>query len=84
MMHGIEYGNLTVKEKALTFYLGDCLANYLEKVPTERGEMLAAMTVICTTLFVRQTPIKDIDKQCNEIDAFCETLKLNARKPSNE
>ena len=79
MRKGIEYGKPNAKEKALIRYLGECLAKWVENNPTERSELLCALTAICSLMFTHKTPIQDVDKQCEEIDAFCECLKLRAR-----
>lgn len=79
MRKGIEYGNPTIREQKLANYIGNCLADYMEKTPTERSELMCALTLICSILFTKQTTIKDVRKQCDEIDAFCECLKLRAR-----
>ena len=78
-MKGIEYGTPTDNETKFIHYLGNCIADYIEKTPTDRSEILAAFTIFCTLMFTKQTPITDIEKQCQEIDAFCECLKLRAR-----
>lgn len=41
--------------------------------------MMCALTVICDLMFTAQTPLKEVDEQCKEIDSFCECLKLRAR-----
>jgi hypothetical protein len=46
----------------------------------DRAEFMAAYSFLARILFTVQTPIKDVDKQCAEIDAFCEFLKGVARK----
>ena len=77
---GIEWGKPTQREKDLMIYLGECIAKWIEKNETERGELLCAFSLICTLIFTKETPIKDVEKQCQEIDTFCHFLKIRARK----
>lgn len=78
-MDGIEFGEITKREKELLFYLGNCIADWVENKKTERGELLCVFTILCHLMFTKQTPITDIEKQCAEVDAFCECLKLRIR-----
>ena len=45
----------------------------------DRSEFMAAYSFLARVLFTVQTPIKDVDAQCAEIEAFCEFLKGVAR-----
>lgn len=74
----IEFGKPTPREKSLMIYIGECLAQSIEKHNYDREEMLCALNAICSLMFTAQTPIKDIEEQCAEIDCFCECLKLQA------
>lgn len=78
-MDGIEHGQLTPREKDLMFYLGNSIADWVEKHATDRSELLAVFTVFCGVLFSSQTPITDIDKQCEEVDTFCKCIKMRIR-----
>lgn len=77
---GIEWGKPTEREHKLIIYLGGCIANWIEKNDTVREELMCAFTLICSLIFTVDTPIKDVEGQCQEIDAFCEFLKLRARQ----
>jgi hypothetical protein len=79
-MNGIEFGKITKREKDLLFHLGNCLAEWIENNKTERGELLCVLTILCHLMFAKQTPITDKEKQCDEVDAFCECLKLRIRE----
>lgn len=78
-MNGIEFGKTTDREHDFIMYLGNCIADWAQEHQTNRGEMLAAFTIFCSLIFTKQTPITDVEKQCEEIDAFAECLKLRAR-----
>jgi hypothetical protein len=78
-MNGLESGKITKREKKLLFYLGNCIADFCEKNKTERSEMLCGFTILCHLMFSKQTPITDKEKKCEEVDAFCECLKIKIR-----
>lgn len=78
-MKGIEWGKPTEKERALMLYLSECIADWVEAKKTDRRELICAFSLICHLIFSKDTPIKNVDDQCKEIDAFCEFLKLRAR-----
>jgi hypothetical protein len=76
---GITFDKPTKRENDLMYYLGNCIADWIEKNETEREELLCAFSLICSIMFTTNTPITDVEDQCKEIDAFCEFLKLRAR-----
>jgi hypothetical protein len=77
---GIHWGEPTERERELILFLGECIANGLEKYNSNRGELICAFSLLCSLIFTEQTPIKDVEDQCREIDSFCEFIKLRARK----
>jgi hypothetical protein len=66
-------GKMTEREDALTNIMK-------EHGSLDRSEFMAAYSFLARVLFTVQTPIKDVDAQCAEIEAFCEFLKGVARK----
>lgn len=76
----IEYGSMSEREKELMRHIGTCIADWIEIHKSTRAEMLCSLSMIFHALFSRDTPIKDVEEQCKEIDAFCEYLKFMARK----
>jgi hypothetical protein len=78
-MHRFE-GRMTEREKELMFYLGNCIADYIEKHKSTRQEMLCALSLNFHALFSKDTPIVDVEEQCAEIDSFCDYLKFRARR----
>jgi hypothetical protein len=78
-MNGIEYGKMTEREKKLMFHIGNSIADWIEVHKSTRQEMLCALSIIFHSLFSVDTPILGVKEQCNEIDAFCDYLKLMAR-----
>jgi len=79
-MNGIEFGNITKREQDLLFHLGNTIADWIEENKTERGEIICVLLILCELVFTKQTPITDKEKQCQEVDTFCECLKLRIRK----
>ncbi len=78
-MRGVEYGKMTEKEKHMLFYLGECLAKWIERHNTNRGELLCVVSHLCGVLFTEDTPYKnDIPKQVEDINDFCNYLKFLA------
>ena len=78
-MRGVTYGKMTKREKDLLFFLGENVANWMEKHKTNRGELLCVLSSLCGVLFTQDTPYKgDIPKQIQDIDDFCNYLKFLA------
>ncbi len=75
----IVFGKPTPREQNLITYLGECIAQSIEKHSYDRQELMCAISLICTLLFTSQTPLQEVEEQCKEIDIFCEYLKLRAR-----
>ena len=50
------------------------IAQYVDKIPTERTCLIAAVAHLARMVFCEQTPF-DLKGQCNEIDGFCNVLK---------
>ncbi len=67
-------GKMTEEEKEFVNYISDCIADYIEKKPTDRQTLIAALSHLCRIVFSIETPF-DIQEQCREIDHFCEFLK---------
>ncbi len=80
MIKGMDRRELSKSERELLYHLGESIANWIETHQTERGELIAAISLICVMIFTKETPIKDIDKQCEEIDSFCDYIKFMSRK----
>lgn len=66
----------------VTRLLLDALGCYIEKNETDRRILIASLFDICVIVFTEQTGF-DINKQCQEIDAFCNNLKKIAKKNEN-
>lgn len=74
-------GKMTDREQELTDTIVDSMEAFIKKHgELDRSEFMAAYSFLARILFTIQTPITDVDKQCDEIDAFCEFLKGVARK----
>ncbi len=74
-------GKMTDREQGLSNAIVDALEAYIKKHGgLDRSEFMAVYSYLARILFTIQTPIKDVDAQCAEIDAFCEFLKGVARK----
>ena len=74
-------GKRTAREDALINNIVDGMDKFLrENGGLDRSEFMAAYSFFARVLFTVQTPIKDVDGQCAEIEAFCEFLKGVARK----
>lgn len=80
LLKGVEWGTPTEKERNLIIYLGECIARWIEEYETDRSELMCAIGAISSLLFTKETPIKDLKGQYEEIDAFCNFLKLCVRK----
>jgi len=66
-------GKPTEEELEMQEYLANCIDDYIEKKPTDRRVLIAALSSICTIVFTRETPW-DKDIQKSEITSFCEFL----------
>lgn len=75
----VHYSELTNQEKEFSSYLMEKIADYIEKKPTDRRILIVALSQICRITFCEQTPF-DTETQCQEIEAFCEFLKLCSLK----
>jgi hypothetical protein len=74
-------GKMTEREDALVNSMVDAMDAFIkEHGQIDRTELMAAYSFFARVLFTVQTPIKDVDDQCIEIDAFCDFLKGVARK----
>ena len=74
-------GKMNERENALTNVIIDGMEKFItEHGALDRSEFMAVYSYLARILFTIQTPIKDVDDQCAEIDAFCEFLKGVARK----
>jgi len=74
-------GKRTDREDALINIVIDGMDKFIkEHGSLDRSEFMAAYSFLARVLFTVQTPIKDVDGQCAEIEAFCEFLKGVARK----
>jgi hypothetical protein len=72
-------GHATQEEKEFTHFLLDTIADYIEKIPTDRRTLIAALSRACQIVFCQQTHF-DVKQQCEEIDDFCAFLKSYALK----
>lgn len=72
-------GHPTDKEKQFTNYMLDCIADYVEKIPTNRGALIFALSRLAQIVFCQETSC-DVKKQCEEINDFCQFLKSYALK----
>jgi hypothetical protein len=70
-------GPATDEEKEFTDFLLDTIADYVQKIPTERRTLICALSRACQIVFCHQTPL-DVKQQCKEIDDFCGFLKSHA------
>lgn len=74
-------GKRTEREDALINVIVDGMDKFMRETGSlDRAEFMAAYSFLARVLFTIQTPIKDPDEQCKEIEAFCEFLKGVARK----
>jgi hypothetical protein len=74
-------GIRTEREDALINIIVDGMNKFMkEHGSLDRSEFMAAYSFLARVLFTVQTPIKDVDAQCAEINAFCEFLKGVVRK----
>ncbi len=74
-------GKMTDRENALADIIIDGMENFIKKHgELDRSEFMSVYSYLARILFTIQTPIKDVDAQCAEIEAFCEFLKGVARK----
>jgi flagellar biosynthesis regulator FlaF len=74
-------GKLTDREQALIDTIVDGMDSFIKQHgDLDRSEFMAAYSFLARILFTIQTPMKEVDAQCIEIDAFCEFLKGVARK----
>ena len=77
MMRGVEYGKMTKRETDMLFYMGESIANWIDKNNNTRGELLCVISHLCAVLFTEDTPYKgDIPKQVQDINDFCNYLKF--------
>ena len=72
-------GHATQEEKEFTHFLLDTIADYIEKIPTERRTLICGLSRVCQIVFCQQTHF-DIKGQCHEIDEFCNFLKSFAMR----
>ncbi len=72
-------GKATERESELIDYLDNCIADWAEQHQTERRELICALFAMCVIAFTMQTHF-DIEGQCQEIDHFCNYLKIKARE----
>jgi len=74
-------GTMTEREEALKEIIIVGMETFIKEYGSlDRTEFMAVYSFLARILFTVQTPIKDVDMQCAEIDAFCEFLKGVARK----
>jgi len=74
-------GPMTDREEALKHAMIDAMDAFIkEHGSIDRSEFMAVYSFLARILFTVQTPIKEVDAQCIEIDAFCEFLKGVARR----
>ncbi len=74
-------GPMTEREDELTNVIISGIESFIKTHgDVDRSEFMAVYSLLARILFTVQTPIKDVDAQCAEIDAFCEFLKGVARK----
>jgi hypothetical protein len=69
----------TQEEMEFTNFLLDTVADYIEKIPTERRTMICALSKLSQIVFCNQTHL-DVKGQCKEIDDFCNFLKSFAMR----
>ena len=70
-------GPATENEIYFTTFLLDTIADYVEKIPTDRRVLICALSRACQIVFCQQTPF-DVKQQCKEIDDFSAFLKSYA------
>ncbi len=70
-------GPATEEEEDFTRFLLETIADYVEKIPTERHVLICALSTACQIIFCHQTPL-NVKQQCKEIDDFCAFLKSHA------
>ena len=74
-------GVMTDREEALKDVIIEAMDKFIkEHNELDRSELMAVYSFLARVLFTVQTPLKDVDAQCVEIDAFCDFLKGVARK----
>ena len=74
-------GKMTDREESLRHAIIDAMDAFIkEHGSIDRSEFMAVYSFLARILFTVQTPIKDVDAQCIEIEAFCDFLKGVARK----
>jgi hypothetical protein len=72
---------MTDREESLKHAIIDAIDFFIKQHGTiDRSELMSVYSFLARILFTVQTPIKDVDDQCIEIDAFCDFLKGVARK----
>lgn len=72
-------GPATDEEKEFINFLLETIADYIEKIPTDRRILICALSAVCKIVFCQETPL-NFKQQCNEIDEFCAFLKEYALK----
>ncbi len=74
-------GKMTEREDALYETIIGAMETFIkEHGELDRSEFMSVYSLLARILFTVQTPIKDVDQQCIEIEAFCDFLKGVARK----
>lgn len=58
----------------LSEHLGNYIADYIDKEPLGRRELVGALFDMCYIAFHLQSPC-NFEKKCIEINAFCDFLK---------
>jgi hypothetical protein len=69
---------ITEKEKEFLYYLGNSISDYIENKSLTYSEIVNVFIILCGVTFTKNTPFKELKKQCEEIDDFCSCLKMNA------
>lgn len=72
-------GPPTEEEREFTNFLLETIADYVEKIPTDRRVLICALSRLSQIIFCQETPL-DVKNQCKEIDDFCAFLKSYALK----
>lgn len=67
-------GKPTEREKHLAYYLGHCVANYIEIHETERRELISGLFSLSYIVFDKQSPFS-LEGKLKEVDAFCHIMK---------
>lgn len=70
-------GEAIPEERQLTNYLMIALVHYIEQKSVDRRVLIASISEICKLVFTNQTPFA-VKEQCEEIDMFCDFLKIHA------